>query len=272
MREDEERRLRQAGLAFFGGITAAQSHEVTNVLSTINELAGLQEDIIAAGQQSQPADVERLKRAAGKIRNQVQRGQSIVRAINRFAHAVDRPRCSCDLREVLEQITCLAERPARLAKTALEQEYPEKPISLETDPFGLSQAVYICIEIALTASAEVRRIGVSYQVLAGGAEITITSGDAIPATPDALEKRDHLGLLMRGLGGKVVASPAGDDEHRLTLFVPRHAPNTPGSTPVPDSQRAEDTHACMLTGFYWLTTRLNSWRLLPRECVPGGSM
>ena len=239
MRADEDPILRREGLAFFGRIVAGQSHEVTNVLNIINELAGLQQDVLTAGV-PQVQDAERLNQVAGKIRTQVQRGQSIVRAVNWFAHCVDHAKCVCDLKESIEQATYLAQRAARLAKTTLVQKYPDESIAFETSHFGLIQTVYTCIEIALSASSEIRQIDISYEVIAGGAEISVTSGDTISPAEVADDKQTHLKLLVQELGGRLVTAPGAGDGHQIKLFIPRQPTGMPIDTTAPDGHKTED--------------------------------
>lgn len=221
MPEQDCQLLRRTGLAFFGGVVAGQTHELTNVHNVINELTGLQADILAAAERTSIPDIERLKGITERIRNQVKRGETIVRTMNRFAHSVDGPVLVFDVKEALERITFLAQRAANLGKTALERDFSERSASLETNLFGFNQAVFTCIEMALAASGEHRRITVGYRVLDKGVEIKVTSADPIPSAPDVIEKRTHLGPLLHELGGEVDAEPGADDPHRFTLLFPR---------------------------------------------------
>lgn len=230
--------LRAQGLAFFGAIMSAQSHEVTNVLNIINELIGLQGDTLHGVEEERPVNVDKLKQIVERIRNQVIRGESIVKGMNRFAHSVDCPVTVFDLKEAIEQITSLAERPANLAKTVLDREFPDGSMSLDTSPFGFKQAVFKCIEIALADSIEKRHITVSYQVLDEGARITVESADPILLQPNLAEKEAFLLLLMRQLGGKLMASPGAGDSHRFLLFFPRPA-STPSVTDTAARNGAE---------------------------------
>ena len=224
MPEHEDQLLRRTGLVFFGGILAGQTHELTNVHNVINELTGLQEDVLAAAEGARIPDVEKLRRITEKIRSQLERAETIVRSMNRFAHSVDGPVLVFDVKEALERITYLAQRAANLGKTALDQDFPTRSASLETNLFGFNQAVFTCVETALAASREHRRISVGYRVLETGVEITVMSADPIPAVPGVIGKRSHLGPLVRELGGRVAAEPGADDPHRFTLFFPRTAP------------------------------------------------
>jgi len=49
--EHEERIICNGALAFYGKVVAGQSHEVTNVLNIINELTGLQQDLLMAAEE-----------------------------------------------------------------------------------------------------------------------------------------------------------------------------------------------------------------------------
>jgi C4-dicarboxylate-specific signal transduction histidine kinase len=218
MDEHKSHLLQNESLMFFGRITAGQSHEVTNVLNVINELAGLQGDILETANQGGNPDLEKLKAVTQKIRLQVQRGESIVRSINRFAHSVDSPVAVFDLKEALEQIVHLAQRHAHLGRTVLELKSPRKSIPIETSPFGFRQAVFTCIEMAVAASSEERRVTVSYQVLDREVEIAITSADPIPSEPSVFERDRHLELLVRELGGKVGAVPNNAEPHCFALL------------------------------------------------------
>jgi signal transduction histidine kinase len=229
MPENEEPVLHDYGLEFFGRILAGQTHELTNVLNVIHELTGLQDDILAAAAPARDPSAERLKQIVEKVRQQLQRGDRLVRALNRFAHSVDRPVMNFDLREALEQIGALAQRPAHLAKTTLDLEFPAQSASLETSLFGFQHAVYTGIELALAAAGQQRRIVVGYRLREAGVDITMVSADRLPSGPAAMETRALLGRLMQELGGQVAAESAADASRRITLCFP--------------APRPEDTHA-----------------------------
>lgn len=243
MDESDHQRLRTEGLVFFGTIMAGQSHEVTNVLNIINELAGLQEDNLYGAEQGRPINVEKLKQITERIQNQVRRGETIVRSMNRFAHSVDCPVTVLDLKESLARVTYLAQRSANLAKTILDQEFPDESIPLETSPFGLKQVVFTCIEIALAASSKERHITVGYQVFDKGARIAVRSADPVFPRPNAAEEDAFLSLLMRQLGGKLAASPNAEESYCFLLFFPRPASKPPiGDTAAQSCTATEHSH------------------------------
>ena len=67
-----------AGLEFFGKVSASISHDIKNVLAVINENAGLLEDFCLMAEKGKPLDPSRLKRLALDVKEQVRRGDGIV--------------------------------------------------------------------------------------------------------------------------------------------------------------------------------------------------
>lgn len=223
MSDPNSRRTRDESLAFFGTIIAGQSHEVTNVLNIISELAGLQLDLLGVKEQDLPVNLPRLQEVAAKIQHQVHRGDTIVRNLNGFAHSVDLPVAVFDLKEVIERVLFFAQRSARLARVELVSELPTESIVLESNPFCVQQAVFICIDIALRSASDIRRVVVDYVVRGDGAEIRITSADRLSRDEKTENKLELLQFILEGIGGSVVEGP-GDDPPGIVVFhLPRHA-------------------------------------------------
>ncbi|MCW8985620.1 MAG: hypothetical protein OQK55_09775 [Thermoanaerobaculales bacterium] len=214
--------IRDGGIAFFGKIIAGQSHEVTNVLNIISELAGLQLDLLRVEEQDLPVNLPRLQEVTAKIQHQVNRGETIIRNLNGFAHSADLPVAVFDLKEVLERVLFLAQRSARLAQVELVSDLPAESIALESDPFCVQQAVFTCIEMALRSASDIRRVVVDYVVGEDGAEIRVAT--AVGATEDENEdeRLESLQLLLESIGGSVVERPGDEPARVLVLRVPRH--------------------------------------------------
>lgn len=225
---DHHRRLRDEGLRFFGATTAGQSHEITNVLNIINELAGLQSDLLAAAETGREPNLARLKALSERIQNQVDRGEAIVRNLNRFAHSVDVPVAVFDLREVLERIVFLARRPAGLLRTRLDTEFPLDSVSLEGNPFCVQQAVFLAIDVALHGATDERRVVVSYAVRPTGADIVVTSADPVSPGSEVEERLTMLEKLLIEIGGCLAVRPTTGDPYRVVLALPKW----PGGDPV----------------------------------------
>lgn len=142
----DERSADMASLPFFGTVVAAQCHEVVNVLNTVNEVAGLIDDLAAAGAD----DRARVQVLAQKIQAQVQRGQGLVRNISRFAHTTDTSHAVVDVVELLRSAVDLVERPVRLARSSLTLELPERPAVIETCPFLVVRLVFSAVDACLS--------------------------------------------------------------------------------------------------------------------------
>jgi signal transduction histidine kinase len=216
-------RTRDESIAFFGTIIAGQSHEVTNVLNIISELAGLQLDLLRVGEQGLPVNLPRLQEVAAKIKDQVNRGETIIRNLNGFAHSVDLPVAVFDLKEAIERALFFAQRSARLARVELVSELPTESIVMESNPFCVQQAVFICIDLALRSASDNRRVVVDYAVRGDGAEIRVTSGDRLSRDQKTEDRLELLQFLLEGIGGSLIEGP-GDDPPGIVVFhLPRHA-------------------------------------------------
>lgn len=238
-RDEAARALREQGLAFFGRTTAGQSHEVTNVLNVINELAGLQLDLLQAAAAGATPRLERLAELADKIQQQVHRGETIVRFVNRFAHSVDLDVAVFDLKELLGMVLFLAGRPARLSRTGLEAELPDETIVIENNPFCVQQAVSVLIDLALRSAADHRRVTVSYRLREGGAEVAVASDDPVVGPDPRL--LELAALLAEETGATLTADPDASGElHRFVLLLPRHRdPGDDAGAPSPARSRGE---------------------------------
>jgi len=208
-------------LAFFARITAGQSHEMANVLNTINELVGLELDHLAIAEQEGPLDRHRLQDICGRIRAQIDRAGKIIRTVNRFAHSADVPRAVFDVRDAVSRITYLAERWTRLKEVDLTAELPEETMAIESSPFLFQWAIFLCIEAALLAATDVNRIAVGLTVALDGVEIAVTSADPVPRSEKIESRIASLRLVVDALGGEVRASAGGRDGDRFVFFVPR---------------------------------------------------
>jgi len=220
----DSRLLWERGLQFLGAQTASQSHEVTNVLNIINEMAGLMGDMLYSADQGRPLNTARLTELTTKIAAQIQRGNKIVRAINQFGHSADKPKAVFDLQEMIERIAFIAQRPAVLAKALLETDFPDQSLSLESSPLGFQQAIFTAFEIALAAASDKRHITIGYTLVGDGVELTVYSADPLGAPTKVAEMADKavfLRLLVSTLGGRIIALGADDDPHRIIFAFPK---------------------------------------------------
>ncbi len=172
------RPLEREGALFFGAIGAGLSHELSNVFNIINELSGLQQDILSAAQ-GETAGLARVNDLASRIKAQVARGEEINRSLHRLSHSVDEPDATFDLGETLALFGSLAARAARLAEIALEVRPPETAMAHRGDPFALLLVLHSCLRAAIAAAGSERRIEVSAEQRPDGTRVVVYSADSI---------------------------------------------------------------------------------------------
>ena len=144
----------RSDLRFFGAVTASVSHEMKNVLAIINEMMGLLDDLAHMAAAGRPLDLQRLQQIAEKMKRQIQRGDGIVRGLNRFAHSVDACEVTVDLGDLTGFVTQLAKRRASLRNIDMDVAGTEAPIPVITDPFALEHLLWACLEHAVVLAAE----------------------------------------------------------------------------------------------------------------------
>jgi hypothetical protein len=218
--ERSAEKLRDEGLAFWGKIVAAQSHEVTNAFSVINEMAGLQLDILRASGVEQPVDVLDLENICEKIRLHVRRGETSVRSINWIAHTVDLPAVEFDLKETLSKLTIAAEHWSRLKNVELLPDFPDTSARLETSLLFFSYSIFLCIEALASPGAGRQTMSLGYSNVDGGAEIAVTSSDSKPFAQESEITISSLKDLMNELEGELRMIPSQGAGDSIVFFVP----------------------------------------------------
>ncbi len=166
----------QENLQFFGQVVSSVSHEIKNVMAIINEKAGLLEDFTAMAKKGHPLDAARISGLADDLKRQIQRGDEIIRNMNRFAHSVDEPTAEVDISDLTGLIVDLAKRMAAKQDVTLHYHPAEKGRPVRTHPFPLQLVIWHClragidscgenksVEIRVDADGNTERIQVSLQ-------------------------------------------------------------------------------------------------------------
>jgi signal transduction histidine kinase len=163
----------EAGLQYFGKMSASISHELKNSLAIINEQAGLLEDFSLLAEKGRPIDPERMKSLAGKIIQQVRRADGIIKNMNRFAHSVDVPIKSVELSEFLEFVVVLSSRLASLRGVTLEPVAPQSTVEITTNPFILENLLWLCLDFAMNRTGEQKVLKLTAEKAGSGARLRI---------------------------------------------------------------------------------------------------
>jgi signal transduction histidine kinase len=131
-------------LMFFGRVNASISHELKNIMAIISETAGLLSDLAEMASTGTPVEPGMLKTSADSIMEEIQRGFTTIRQMNRFSHSIDAPIVSVDLMELLDLVCHLSEYLAFSGKTRLVPWNGEPPLA-QTSPFILQTLVYSAV-------------------------------------------------------------------------------------------------------------------------------
>ncbi len=217
--------LRNEGLAFFGAVTASVSHELNNVISIIDQTAGLIEDMIAGEEKGVPLSVERLAQAAVSIRKQTERGLHIIRRLNRFAHSADHAVVEYDVNEVIGNLVDLSRRLADLKRVRIDAKPYFSPLKVIGNPFSLQQMVFGIFQILFSVVQRDDTIRVEMEAGQSGAVVTVTTC-CRPVTVDE-DRLEVLKSLADGAGGQLVITP-GDTGTEFRLAVPDRPPSDDG--------------------------------------------
>jgi signal transduction histidine kinase len=157
---DTNDRFGYESLAFFGRVNASISHELKNVMAIISETAGLLSDLSDMASSGAPVAPDMLKDCTLSIVEEIQRGFSVIRQMNRFSHSIDHPVESVDLMEVLDLSIHLSSYLSFAGKLDVRPYDGPAPMVVAC-PFLLQAVVY-------------QTLADAFKKIGGGSELTIS--------------------------------------------------------------------------------------------------
>jgi len=220
---EELRQFEPEDLQFFGEITAAISHEVKNVVTIINESAGLL-SVLSVGEESgrRPLDPARIKRMSADMARNVERAVTIINRMNRFAHSVDEPKTRLDLAAVVGDTVALASRFASVRGVDLELQPPAAPVLIDSYAFGLHRAHFIALQMCVLDAQGPHPVQVSISLEGQLANVSVRRGPFV-VTPEFENRHRALTKIMNALDATVspaLGEPCGE-EIVLSFPTPR---------------------------------------------------
>ena len=91
-------------LAFFGSVNASISHELKNIMAIISETAGFLNDLAKMAKGGAAIEPDMLTSTTDSIIEEIQRGFTTIRQMNRFSHSVDTSVGPIDLMVILDLV------------------------------------------------------------------------------------------------------------------------------------------------------------------------
>lgn len=202
-------------LAFFGRVNASISHELKNVMAIISETAGLLSDLSDMASSGSPVAPDMLKDCTLSIVEEIQRGFSVIRQMNRFSHSIDHPVESVDLMEVLNLSIHLSSYLSFAGKVDVRPYDGPAPMAT-TCPFLLQAVVYQTLVDAFKRMDAGREVTVSVagSTVAKGWKIHFSGfgSHEFQEFPDA-----GLKTMAASIGAAI---DSASSTNRLEIFVP----------------------------------------------------
>jgi C4-dicarboxylate-specific signal transduction histidine kinase len=206
-------------LAFFGKITASISHELNNVLSIINEYAGLLNDLCKTGNTNKSLGKERIIEISQNMAEQVRREQKLIKLLNRFAHRSDEPTVSFNLNELVNDIYLVTQRFCSMKKVTIELNPVEQIITITNNPYRTQFALFLCLQIALDDSVENDVIQIDIGSTKCGCIIKISSRYK-DTHQDQQPILEILSSLLISIEGKIEYENSNGQLRITNLFLP----------------------------------------------------
>lgn len=194
-------------LKFFGRVTASATHDLKNVLAIVNENAGLLEDLCLLAERGQLTP-DRLTHASGRIREQVNRGNGIIRRLNDFAHSPDVDETNVDLAEAALLAAGLSARFAQLRETSIETDTGESA-SVSGSRFEVVRLACGLLEAAADATKSAGTVTIKSTAAPAALEITAPDGVAIDGSAMA-PLAESVGATLKSSASHHVSIEFGD--------------------------------------------------------------
>lgn len=216
--DSDSRYLTDAGMAFFGAVTASVSHELNNVISIIDQTAGLLDDMIAGEEQGVPISVDRLTSAVASVQKQTERGLGIIKRLNKFAHSADQPLLEFEVYEVLSNLVSLAQRLASLKRASLELKPAVEQLRITSNPFFMQQVLFRVLKLVLEVVEPEDIVSLAALGKDTGVALTIESPRPALPTDEQLAVLNRLAAQIEGS----LSVEAQDTGTKFTLELSRH--------------------------------------------------
>ncbi len=210
-------------LGFSGAITASVTHELNNVLGTIEQLSGLLEDLAYSISTGKSASEDQMNSLAERIARQTKRGTVIIKRLNSFAHSSDAEYLNCNLFEIVENLSALANRLARAKRSEIVTVAPDKEIILWTSPFLVMHIVFLIIKSVLPIVKRDTNIQIALTGKNGDSVVSISCEHTGTENNLALDKEI---ISLASMLPASIDCQEVDDRFLVDIKIPFLAPQT----------------------------------------------
>jgi signal transduction histidine kinase len=194
----------EAGLQFFGRMSASISHELKNALAIIKENAGLLGDYVNMMGKGTPVDPQRFQNISQRIDGQTRRADTIIKDLNQFAHSVDSSGKPVDLNHILDLLVALHRRPAAMLQVSLEPRPANSTVVITTAPFLLLNALGLILAFALKSVPAEATVIIAASSASSRAEINFSCSKALANFSADQFPGEQENALLTALGAKAI--------------------------------------------------------------------
>ena len=189
--------IAQAGIRFFGSISASATHEIKNTLAIINESAGLLQDLsLMARQKGHSLCPERINDISQRMIRQVHRTDLVLKKMNRFSHSVDQAIEIADLEKTIIFVLDLTSRLVQRLGAFVEIISPVSPLMVSTNLFFLENMIWRAIETACRVAGNGKEVKISFGTDGSEPSIWFTMDTVKPEIMDDLfRSKEDLALI-----------------------------------------------------------------------------
>lgn len=186
--------------SFMGQMAASLSHDMCNVLATIQQAAGLLDDYLglarkeslqSLGIRPQFKYTDKFASIIGQIRSHVGRGQDMCELLSRLAHAPDENQGNAELGEAVTLLAALSERLVKRHKAALEVTPVLSKLRVDTPLIEALVLMHRCMALVLERGTGQGPVRLAITTTRDGAPCVDVTREGISAD-EALTLKDKL--------------------------------------------------------------------------------
>ncbi len=202
--EDEKETLTSSQLSFIGKVLSIFTHEVRNHLAIIKESAGLLGDLIEMGKILLPQDSQQTLKIVQSIENQISKTAWLCNNLNSFGHRMDKPLSTFSVNECIEELFVLLQRLAKQRKIAIEKDFVEDRLLINSNPSELQFIIFCLIEKYLRTLDRDSMIIIKTDRSDNSIEINIIpKGTTIKTDEEGICMDDIYEYVIKQLGGNI---------------------------------------------------------------------
>jgi len=172
-------------LTFLCRMLASATHEMQNILAIIKESGALAGDVLNLNGPPRMKHGDKLFAALETVEAQIERGRTLMTALNTCAHAAAAEYDVLELSVFCDRAGVLADRMVRLKECSLKLVKPVDKGRIRADGFDFIQTVYHAVELALAGCQAGDELTLECQAAKNGQAMVRVASKTARAVPQS---------------------------------------------------------------------------------------